>query len=761
MNILLVWALMLVVPFAVLGLLMVARLINQYDLDQNRKIYKLSFPSELTPKQVLYYINSISGTLRPPVRFLGTPNTVFEVLANERGKIYRLWVPGGDNHYVLKMLRAHVPGITIEPDDTTMPTWKRIVELRQRNPTRPLRVYESEAVSTSVRDSMDGLGKGEEVSIQIIISPAVPRRKTPVVADQRALLGSTKLLVVDRDKIKEEREKHDEAGFAVGLRIAATAKTDQQAEKLIKDVRAALASTRTAHVSFKRRLVLPSSGLAERFAIARGPLAFQINLAASELAALLAWPIGDGYMPGVPRALSRRLPPSPVIPSGGRLLAHSNYGNGGRPITLSAEDACKHLYVVGPTGSGKTTLLAHLAAQDMQAGAGVIVIDSKGDKDNLFIQTLNNVPPHRVNDVVVVDVLRDQHYPVGFNILAQGSPQTVLSDLQAVFDSLYSRGGVRVPEQFFHGLMALMTYQTAQPLTFVDLVPLFSPAGKEETEFGDIVIRGMPDEFQRRWWQLPDNRGRPARDVFFSPVMERIWQLNNRPEIRQIIGQGVSTIDMRDIVRQRKILLVNLAGLGNEIPSLLGSMLVNALWRAISARQGSPKRPTFLYLDEFHKFMHLPVSLADMLTQARSFGLAMTLAHQNLGQLTMPEVRDAVLSNARSKVVFQSDTDTRILADLFGKPVTPDDIKHLGSYEVVMRVARGGSVSDPVTAKTVDHKPIHKLGRRIRSESRKRYGRPVAEVKEEIRNRPLLIAGAARLPAGQRPRLGPQPWDDD
>jgi hypothetical protein len=180
----------------------------------------------------------------------------------------------------------------------------------------------------------------------------------------------------------------------------------------------------------------------------------------------------------------------------------------------------------------------------------------------------------------------------------------------------------------------------------------------------------------------------------------------------------------------------------------------------VRGNAGDPARPTFLYLDEFHKFTHLPISLADMLAQARSFGLALVLAHQNLGQITLPEVRDAVMSNARSKVVFQNDADARVLADMFGKPVTAEDIKHLGNHDVIMRLAHGGAVNEPVTGHTLKPPKAHGLEAVIRRESRKRYGRPMAEVAKEIRERPLLIAGVRPAGAGRLPKLGPQPWDD-
>jgi hypothetical protein len=291
-------------------------------------------------------------------------------------------------------------------------------------------------------------------------------------------------------------------------------------------------------------------------------------------------------------------------------------------------------------------------------------------------------------------------------------------------------------------------------MAFVDLVPLFSPMGREEQAFSDALIRGVPDPYIRNFWQQRDNETRQQRDMFFAPIMERIWQLNNRPEIRNIIGQSKSSFDMAEVIRKRHILLVNLAGLGGDTASLMGTLIVNALWHAVKSGAADPERPTYLYLDEFQEYLNLPFSPSDMLAQARSFGLAMTLAHQHLGQLPV-ELRSAVLSNARSKVVFQtSSADAKTFAEEFGTQVNPSDFKNLGRYEVICRLLGSEGVSQPVTAIIREPTPKHNLTRQVRAASRRQYGRPVREVEAEIRARRSVPEESHR----KRPRLGGQEW---
>ncbi len=165
-----------------------------------------------------------------------------------------------------------------------------------------------------------------------------------------------------------------------------------------------------------------------------------------------------------------------------------------------------------------------------------------------------------------------------------------------------------------------------------------------------------------------------------------------------------------------------------------------------------PKRPAFLYLDEFQSFMNLPISPRDMLAKSRSLGLGMVLAHQDLGQLPH-DLRSTILANARSKVVFQcAADDARVFAEEFGPQVSKHDLMNLGEFEAICRVATGGAVSGPITITTRRPQRSTGLADEIRAVSRERYGRPVAEVEAEI------IARRQAPPPPRRSKLGEQGW---
>ncbi|MFD9431464.1 type IV secretory system conjugative DNA transfer family protein [Streptomyces sp. NPDC060002] len=715
--------------------------------------YRLNFPSDLDADQVGTWLTAVSGTLTTgPRRLLHVSSMAFEVEATEAGIQYRLVVPEGTADFLTGQLRALVPGSTAQPAgaDGAAHQWTLAVELGQANPRRSLGTVNPKAISASLLASLQGLGRAEALLLQWVVSPAL-RQRPPVEREEgmaRRSMGHALGRRNDRDRINDIRNKLSEPNFLGVLRVAVKAPSKERGEHLLARVRASLRAVGSSSNRLKQRL-MTSGRVISRVHERAVPTLFPMQLAGSELVGLICWPVGSPHVAGLPAARSRQLAATGTIPRTGRVVARSNFPGAERLLALSPEESTWHMQVVGPTGSGKTALLTNLISQDMNAGRGVILIESKGD---LFQAVLDRVPEGRLQDVVLLDV-SDTDYPVGFNIL-QGSPFVVAADIQRLFDHLYPQDarGVRVRQGFYHLILTLMmSAGTSSPMTFADIGPLAVPRA-DQVEFSKNLVRGVAHiEDLATWWAGIDDR---MRSSHFQPLMDRIWQLNNRPSIRNIIGQSASTIDLRDVIRGNKILLVNLgrATEGKDTAGLLGSLLLNAVWSVVQAGAANPARPTMLYLDEFQDFINLPIAPADMFAQARSLGLAMTVAHQHLGQLTR-ELQDATQNNARSTVVFQTSADeARSFARQFGRSVTEEDFLNQRRFEVLMRLATSNGVSSPVTGVTLP--PVDATGSadEVRRRSRRTYGRPVAEVEAEIRQR------RGRQPAAsaptRRPRFG-------
>jgi hypothetical protein len=745
-------ALLLLFGVVLISGVRLVRLFDQAKHDRNRKTYTVAFPADLSTEAVMAWVRSISGTMQSgPIRLQGVPSMVFEVWATDRGMIHRLKVPWQQADYIVSQLRSLVPGVRVSPEeDQLWHDWTAIVELGETRPSRSLRINSSDEIAASLLASVQALDEGEAVLIQWVVSPAVPERP-PATDDNRmsndfSLRNILGVRPATSDEMRDRRDKLNQPNMLAVLRVAARANTEPRAKHLTRRVQAVLASVRSPYNRFKVRSS-NTAKLMDRVVKGSAPLVFPAQLSASELVSLIGWPLGSPHVAGLPQGRTRHLAATESIPRQGRVVGVSNFPGAERPLAITAEDSCKHLHVVGPTGVGKTTLLANLVAQDIVQGHGVVLMESKGD---LFYAALDYIPKERLDDVIILDVT-DSARPVGFNILGQGAPRAVVDELCALFDNLYKDArGVWTREVMFHGLSTLIS---KPGLSFVDLAPLLVPMTTEESAWRDDMIRGLEDKELRNFWQRFDNQPRATQDRITQPVMDRIWQLNARPEIRNIIGQSQSSFTMEDVVKEGKVLLINLSGLGQETASLTGTLLINALWSAV--KRSRLEKPTFLYLDEFQDFLQLPVSPEDMLAKARSFGLGMVLAHQHLGQLPV-DVRQAVLANARSKVVFQtSSEDARSMQREFGRSVDENDFMHLGKHEAIARLASGDGVSAPVTMATKP--PAERLGynQTARQKSRERFGRAVVDVEAEITAR-RTVDGSGK--PKRRPKIGSDSW---
>lgn len=466
-----------------------------------------------------------------------------------------------------------------------------------------------------------------------------------------------------------------------------------------------------------------------------------------ELSAVIGWPVGSPDLPGLSLGASRRLLPSAALPRTGRVLGVSNFAGITRPVAITPTASTRGLYLLGPTGTGKTSLLKNLIRDDMEQGRGICVIETNGD---LIADTLEITPRHRYGDVVLLDPT-DKEYAVGFNPLAGSGDSALVADqIVELFERLWkSYWGPRTAQIAHLTLFTLARQRGAA--TLLDVARLLTDPGFRAATVGrlDDPLGLEPD------WAWFSGLSDAERDNVSAPLRNKLRQFTARPAIRAIVGQQPK-ITMQRIMEDKKILLVNLPKglIGAETAKLLGCLVLTSLWQVATERARLPlsrRHPFSLVVDEWQDFAAAPIPWADMASQGRKYGLALTVAHQNTQQIERG-LLETILANARSKTVFAlSATDARVMERLFAPSLTAADLMALDAYSVAALVALDdGSTARPVTLTTPPPPEATGSGEQVREASRANYARLRTEVEAELRRRviPELPAG----PLGSKPR---------
>lgn len=464
-----------------------------------------------------------------------------------------------------------------------------------------------------------------------------------------------------------------------------------------------------------------------------GPAGNDLVLSPAELAQLCHLPVAGVPMDTAPV----RLAPSRPLGETGSVLCRLE-DEAGTPVRIAQPDRRQHLHLVGPTGSGKSTLLLNLALQDIEAGLGVGVLDPKGD---LIGDLLERIPSRHLERLVVFDAA-ERERPLGLNVLDcedEAQRELVTDGVVAVFRKSYERfWGPRTDDLLRASLLTLLR-EPGVTLCEVPLLLLNQGVRARLTKRLDDPI-GL-----RLFWQEYEAWSEGQRLQMVGPVLNKLRAFVLRPTVRNVLGQSRSTIDLARLMDQGGILLVNLSkgALGEETSRLLGSFVVSRIWQTALRRSARPERwrPDFnLYLDEFQDYLHLPQSIDDVLAEARSYRLNLTLAHQHLDQLR-DSTRQALEANARTRVVFQaSQDDARHLARQF-LPLSDQHLQSLALHQVAVRVCVDRHTEPPFTGRTEGPPPSQgeEHGAELARASLARWGRPRAEVEAQIEQRLLRL----------------------
>ncbi|MFM2424369.1 MAG: hypothetical protein RLZZ70_760 [Candidatus Parcubacteria bacterium] len=400
---------------------------------------------------------------------------------------------------------------------------------------------------------------------------------------------------------------------------------------------------------------------------------------------------------------------------------------------IKAKDRQRHMYVIGKTGMGKSTMLENMAAQDIMNGEGMAFIDPHGSAAE---KLLEYVPEHRVNDVVYFAPF-DLDNPVSFNVMEDVGPDKrhlVVSGLMSTFKKIWvDAWSARMEYILTNALLALIEYPDT---TLLSVNRLFS-----DKHYRNRVVDYVKDPAVKAFWteEFAAYTDRFAAEAL-PAIQNKIGQFTGNPLIRNIIGQPHSSFDIRKMMDEKKILIMNLSkGLvGETNANLLGSMLTTRIYLAAMSRADLPvaqmkEMPNFyFYVDEFQSFAN--ATFANILSEARKYHLNLIIAHQYIEQME-EDVRNAVFGNVGTTVSFRvGPFDAEILETIFTPRFLAPDIVNLGAYQIYLTLMIDGIGSQPFSAVTLPAIQPPRISCRdmVLAASRKNYTKPRLQIENLI-----------------------------
>ena len=398
-------------------------------------------------------------------------------------------------------------------------------------------------------------------------------------------------------------------------------------------------------------------------------------------------------------------------------------------------DRSRHVYIIGQTGAGKSGLLELFALSDVFHGQGYAIIDPHGD---FAINNMKFIPGSRLNDVVYFNPA-DTKFPLGFNPLEVTNPEqktNISSEVIGVLKRMFGDSwGPRLEYILRYTILALLDRPET---TMLDITRMLT-----DKKFRKETLSYCTDTVVLQFWNV---EFASWTDKFqaeaIAPVLNKVGAFTANPVIRNIIGQPKSTFNIRQMMDDGKILIVNLSKglIGEDNAGILGAFLVTKIQLAAMSRSDIPdikdRRPFYLYVDEFQNFA--TDSFATILSEARKYGLNLTVANQYISQMS-ETVRDAVFGNVGTMISFRvSADDSPILAKQFEPQFEPNDLLQMHNRNFIINMVINGEKSPAFSAKTLNLPPAQTDNTlQIIQNTRELYGQPRDIIERSIDERIL------------------------
>jgi len=430
----------------------------------------------------------------------------------------------------------------------------------------------------------------------------------------------------------------------------------------------------------------------------------QMVLNTAEMASLYHFPLPSAETPNILWLSAKQAGAPTNMPREGLILGHNMYRGEDTVVRIKEDDRRRHLYIIGKSGSGKSVLIANMARQDIEAGHGVCVIDPHGD---LVDTVLSYVPESRIRDVIYFDP-SDLNRPMGLNILEykdDSQKDFVVQDMIRIFEKLFPPEVIGpMFEHNMRNVMLTLMADKEHPGTIVDIPRMFTDPAFQKYKVSKLVDHNVRSFWEQEMAKTSDFH----KSEMLGYLVSKVGRFVENEMLRNIIGQARSAFDFRDVMDNKKILLINLAkGKTGEVNSaLLGLIIVSKLQMAAMTRASLPeaeRHDFYLYIDEFQNFV--TDSIATILSEARKYRLNLIISHQYVGQLVdakgNTQIRDAVFGNVGTIVSFKIGVeDAEMIAKEFAPVFNEYDVINIDKYQAYVKLLIDNAAAKPFQMST-------------------------------------------------------------
>lgn len=553
------------------------------------------------------------------------------------------------------------------------------------------------------------------------------------------------LTPMEQEKVKGIEEKANKTAFRVKIRMVSSAQSSQNAKTNLDMLVNSFAQFDLPEFNGFRNLKLVNQReIINDYIFRRFGRSTKNYLNTEEMTSLFHFPIRTTETPAIKRLEAKQAPAPANTPKEGMPLGLNTYRGVSKDVHLKDEDAMRHLYIIGKTGMGKTALIVNLASYHIQKGRGVCIVDPHGD---LIEDTLATMPRERADDVIVFDP-SDLERPVGLNILDydRNHPEQkdfVVGEMIRIFEKLFPPEMIGpMFEHNMRNVMLTLLEDEENPGTIVDIPRMFT-----DEAYQRYKLRFVKDPLVRSFWEKEMAKTSDFhKSEMLGYLISKVGRFVENSMMRNIIGQSHSSFDIREIMDQKKILLVNLSkGRTGEInSSLLGLILVSKIQMAALSRADSPEEQRsdfFLLIDEFQNFV--TDSIATILSEARKYRLSLTMAHQYVAQLAEKSeaVRNAVFGNVGTILAMRVGApDAEFLESEFTPTFDRLDLQNVDKFNAYVKMLIDNKATKPFNVKLYPppENRNHRAAELIKQISRLKYGKERSLVEKDIGRRMKL-----------------------